>query len=228
MMQSYFTPTLPSALVVLAFLGTSLLLAVVLIAAVVSLALGKRRLARWLSVAWLAAGAAYGAALLAFSLASREHVLQKGDRKYFCEVDCHLAYSLQEVTTKPADKAKRYRVSIQTWFDSKTIASFRGNGPLTPNPREVFVVDASGRRYGPSPAGMAALQQERGSPSTPLSRELRPGESYTTTLAFDLPKGARNPRLFLGDPLGVELFLIDHENSLFHKKIYFALEPKAG
>jgi len=223
MMQSYLTPALPSALVVLAFLGTAFLLAVVLLAAGVSFALGKRRLDRWLSFAWLAAGAAYGAALLVASLASREHVLAKGDRKYFCEIDCHLAYSLQQVTTKPADQATRYRVSIQTWFDPKTIASFRGNGPLTPNPREVFVVDAAGRRYGPSPAGMAALEQERGGPSPPLSRELRPGESYTTTLAFDLPEGARDPRLFVGDPPGAELFLIDHENSFFHKKLYFAL-----
>ena len=223
MSQSYFTPTIPSALVVLAFLGTASFLVVVLLVTLVARAFGKRRLARWLSFAWLAAGAANGAALLAASLASRERALSKGDRKYFCEIDCHLAYSLQEVATKPADNATRYTVSIQTWFDPKTIASFRGNGPLTPNPREVFVVDASGRRYGPSPAGMAALEQERGSPSTPLSRELRPGESYTTTLVFDLPVGARNWRLFVGDTPGMELFLIDHENSFFHKKLYFAL-----
>jgi hypothetical protein len=40
---------------------------------------------------------------------------------------------------------------------------------------------------------------------------------------FDLPQRARRPRLFLGDMPGPEVFLIDHENSLFHKKIYFAL-----
>ena len=225
MSQSYFVPTLPSPLVVLAFLGTAFLLAAVLLAAGVAFALGKSRLARRLSLVSLAIGAAYGAALLAFSLASREHVLRKGDRKYFCEIDCHLAYSLQDVATKPAGKATRYTVSLQTWFDPKTIAPFRGNAPLTPNPREVFVVDASGRRYGQSPSGMAALQQERGSPSTPLSRELRPGESYTTALVFDVPDSARGLRLFLGDPPGVESCRIDHENSGLHKKTCFALEP---
>jgi hypothetical protein len=223
MPQSYFTPRLPSPLVVLAFLGTGFFLVTALLAALVTLALGKRRLARWLSFASLGGGALYLAVLVAVSLASREQVLRNGDRKYFCEIDCHLAYSLQEVATKPLANATRYIVSIQTWFDPNTIASFRGNAPLTPNPREVFGVDESGRSYWPSPAGMAALERERGNPSTPLSRELRPGESYTTTLVFDLPERVRRPRLFLGDTPGLEIFLIDHENSLFHKKIYFVL-----
>jgi hypothetical protein len=223
MPQSYFTPHLPSPLVVLAFLGTGFFLVTALLAALVTFALGKRRLARWLLLASLGGGTLYLAVLVAVSLASREQVLRKGDRKYFCEMDCHLAYSLQDVTTKPLANATRYIVSIQTWFDPNTIASFRGNAPLTPNPREVFVVDESRRSYWPSPAGMEALERERGNPSTPLSRELRPGEFYTTTLVFDLPERVRRPRLFLGDTPGLELLLIDHENSLFHKKITFAL-----
>jgi hypothetical protein len=209
--------------VALAFLGTGLLLATVLVAALLALALGKRRLAKWLSISWLAAGAAYFGVLLAVSLSSREHVLRKGERKYFCEIDCHLAYSLEEVAARPFENRTRYTVSIRTWFDPETIASFRGNAPLTPNPREVFVVDESGARYAPSPAGMAALERERGHPSTPLSRELRPGESSITTVVFDLPQRVRRPRLFLGDTPGPEVFLIDHENSPFHRKIYFAL-----
>jgi hypothetical protein len=223
MLQSYFMPGLPSAVVVLAFLGTGLFLAAVPVVALLSFALRKRRLARRLSISWLAAGAAYLAVLLGVSLASRERVLRKGDRKYFCEIDCHLAYSLQEVATKSLENGTRYTVSIQTWFDPETIASFRGNAPLTPNPREVFIVDESALRYGPSPAGMAELERERGNPSTPLSRELRPGESYTTMLVFDLPRGVGRPRLFLGDTPGPEVFLIDHENSPLHRKIYFAL-----
>ncbi len=223
MPQSYFTPGLPSPLVVLAFLGTGFFLVTALLSALVTLALGRRRLARWLSLAALGGGTLYFAVLVAVSLASRERVLRKEDRKYFCEMDCHLAYSIQEVSTRPLGNATRYIVSIRTWFDPNTVAPSRGNGPLTPNPREVFVLDWSGRRYGTSPAGMRVLERERGNPSTPLSRELRPGESYTTTFVFDLPEQARRPRLFLEDAPGVETLLIDHENSLFHRKISFAL-----
>ncbi len=110
-----------------------------------------------------------------------------------------------------------------TWFDPETIASFRGNAPLTPNPREVFVVDESGARYGPSPAGHGGAPGERGSPSTPLSRELRPGESYTTRSCSIFPDEPAGPVSSSAITPGIEVFLIDHENSLFHKKIFFAL-----
>ena len=235
MTQSIFIPQ-NAPLVALTFLATAAGVAGAGLVALGALAFGKRRLALGLSAAALAICAGHAALLLAFSLASRERVLQPGDRKYFCEIDCHLAYSVDGISTaktlgRPPRTATAggtfYVVTVKTWFDPNTIASFRGNAPLTPNPREVFVVDESGRPHGPSPAGMAALEEERGSPSTPLSRELRPGESYTTTLVFDLPAGIRRPRLFLGDPPGVENVLIGHENSPFHAKAYFALEPPA-
>ena len=232
MSQSYMPESAP--LVVMAFLGTALALFLLAAGVVLSFVLRLRRLAKWLALTVLAGALGYIALLLAFSLRSEEKVLKLGDRKYFCEMDCHLAYSIENVSTAKtlgspshaANAAGAFTiVTVKTWFDPNTIASFRGNAPLTPNPREVFVVDESGRRYGPSPAGLAALEEERGGPSNPLSRELRPGESYTTTLVFDLPAGTRQPRFFLGDPPGVENVLIGHENSPFHKKIYFSLEP---
>jgi hypothetical protein len=232
MVQSIFMPE-SAPLVVLAFLGTGLALFLVFLGLVFALATRRRVLAKWLVVAAVASAGAYLGALLLFSFTSREENLRKGDRKYFCEIDCHLAYSLEEASrTKVlgippqtgAAEGSFYVVTVKTWFDPKTIASFRGNGPLTPNPRGVFVVDETGRRYGVSPAGQKTFEESRG-PSTPLTRILRPGESYTTTLVFDLPDWARRPRLFLGDAPGIETFLIGHENSLFHRKTYFELAP---
>jgi hypothetical protein len=232
MVQSMFVPE-HSAFALLAFLGTGLILFLLFLGFVFALSTRRRVLAKWLAGAALAGAGAYLGALLLFSLTSREETLRKGDLKYFCEIDCHLAYSLEEASrTKVLGIPPRtaaaggsfYVVVVKTWFDPRTIASFRGNGPLTPNPRAVFLVDESGRRYGVSPAGQRALEESRG-PSAPMTRILRPGESYTTTLVFDLPDGVRRPRLFLGDAPGVETFLIGHENSLFHKKIYFELPP---
>jgi hypothetical protein len=87
------------------------------------------------------------------------------------------------------------------------------------------VLDAEGRRYDPSAAGAQALEDAEGGPghSTPLSARLTPGESYETEFVFDLPAGVRSPRLFVGDPEGVERLLIGHENSLLHRKVFFAL-----
>jgi hypothetical protein len=232
MMQSIFMPG-HSPFALLAFMGMALALFLLFLGLVFALATRRRVLAKWLVAATLAGGSAYLGALLLFSFTSREENLRKGDLKYFCEIDCHLAYSLEEASrTKvlgipphtAAAGGSFSVVTVKTWFDPRTIASFRGNGPLTPNPRAVFLVDESGRRYGVSPAGQKAFEESRGS-SAPLTRILRPGESYTTTLVFDLPDGVRRPRLFLGDAPGIETFLIGHENSLFHKKIYFELPP---
>jgi hypothetical protein len=230
MLQSLTPANAP--LVILAFLATAALGGIAAVGTGAAVILNRRLAAKRLTFGGLFLTGGYLAVLLIFSFWSEEKTLKLGDRKYFCEIDCHLAYSIERVSTvhtlgRPPQtttaKGTFYVVGIKTWFDPNTIASFRGNAPLKPNPREVFLVDDSGRLLGPSPAGLAALEQERGSPSTPLSRELRPGESYTTTLVFDLPSGVRRPRLLLGDPPGVEMVLIGHENSLFHKKIYFAL-----
>ena len=232
MSQSTFMPEY-SAFTVLAFLGTGLVLFLLLAGLVFAVTTKRRVLAKWLVRAGLAGAGAYAFALLFFSFTSREENLRRGDRKYFCEIDCHLAYSLEEASrtkvlgTPPQTVAAAGTfsvVTVKTWFDPKAIASFRGNGPLTPNPRTVFLLDESGRRYGASPAGQRAFEDSHG-PSAPLTRILRPGESYTTTLVFDVPDGIRRPRLFLGDPPGIETFLIGHENSLFHKRIYFELPP---
>jgi hypothetical protein len=232
MPQSIFTPEF-APFAVVGFLGTGFLLFVLLAATLISFFAGKRHLARWLAAAGLAGAGAYLGLLLVFSFTSREETLAKGDLKYFCEIDCHLAYSLEEVSRtkvlgvppQPVSAGGVFHVAtVKTWFDPRTIASFRGNAPLTPNPRVVYVVDESGRRYEPSQAGQKALEESRGA-SAPLTRTLRPGESYVTRLVFDLPEGIKWPRLFLGDPPGVEWLLIGHENSFFHKRIFFALEP---
>lgn len=230
MAQSIFVPEHP-AFTVLAFLGTGLVLFLLSLGLLFALGTRRTALAKRLARAALAGATAYLGVLLFFSFTSREENLRKGDRKYFCEIDCHLAYSLEEASrTKvlgvpPQTAAARgsfFVVTVKTWFDPTTIASFRGNGPLKPNRRAVFLVDESGSRYEVSLAGQKALEESRG-PSAPLSRVLRPGEAYTTTFVFDLPDGVRRPRLFLGDAPGVEPLLIDHENSLFHRKVYFEL-----
>jgi hypothetical protein len=223
-------------LAVLAFLGTGLLVFCALVGGAIALAFRKPGIARWIGGVGLLVVVGYAALLLGSSFVSREKTLQPGEKKYFCEIDCHLAYSVVGASTAKAlgrppqlvaASGTFEIVTVRTWFDETTIASFRGYGPLTPNPRMTYLVDSARRRYPFSPAGQKAWEDEHG-PTIPLSKELRPGESYQTTLVFDLPDGVRNPRLFLGDPFGVENVLIGHENSPLHGKIYFALESKAS
>jgi hypothetical protein len=210
-----------SPLVALAFLGAGLLVVCAIIGAGVAFAARRAGLARLLGGAGLAVAVVYGTLLVGAALFSRERTLGKGERKYFCEMDCHIAY---EVTAAEAPDAKTRAVTLWTWFDPSTIASFRGNAPLAPGPRVVYLVDAAGHRYEPSAQATRAWQEAHG--ETPLGRELRPGESYGSTFVFELVPGSQAPRLFVGDPPGgIENVLIGHENSPMHGKTYFALPP---
>lgn len=222
--------------VVVAFLGTACFLFAAVVGGAIALAFRKPRIARWIGAGGLLAVFGYAALLLGAALLSRERTLARGEKKYFCEVDCHVADSVAgtamvKVLGPPpglvAAGGTFAVVTLETWFDPSTIASFRGNGPLTPNPRVVYLVDSGGRRHDPSPAGQKAWEDEHGS-TTPLNRELRPGESYETTLVFDVPEGAPGLRLFVGDPPGIENVLIGHENSPLHGKVYFALSSRAN
>ena len=222
-------------LVVLTFLGTCFALGVLGIAIVYGLVRGKPAVVKYALAAALAGAGLYAGLLLTASWASREKVLGPGEQKYFCEIDCHVAYSVVEAAAvkalgtppHPATAAGTfYVVKVKTWFDEKTISTRRGYAPLTPNPRRVVVVDERGREFLPSPEGRRALEQARGG-TTPLTQPLRPGESYTTEFVFDLPADVRNPWLFLTDADRVTQFLIGHENSPFHKKIFFRLGPQS-
>jgi len=220
-------------LVILTFLGTCFALGTTGLVIVYGLARGKPTLAKYAGIVALCGAAVYAGLLLGASLTSTEKVLHAGGQKYFCEVDCHVAYSVVDLTTAKTlgaplnqrSAAGMFYVVKVTWFDERTISSHRGYAPLSPNPRRVVVIDDQGRQYEPSVEGQAALEQAQGK-SAPLTQTLRPGESYTTDLVFDLPHGIQNPWLLITDASGILQLLIGHESSPFHKKIYFGLAPQ--
>jgi hypothetical protein len=190
--------------------------------------------ARRIFIGLVAISCLYGAMVLAVSLVSHETVLRAGERKYFCEVDCHLAYSVANVQTaktlgsgdrQTASAGTFYVVTLRTFFDPDTISRHRGDGVLHPNLRMIRVLDDSGQSYAPSLEGLKALDVPAAK-MVPLDQALRPGDTYETTFVFDLPESAKNPRLWLTDPLPVNWVLIGRENSLLHKKVYFALDAE--
>lgn len=165
------------------------------------------------------------------SLASSEVVVPPGGWKYFCELDCHIGYSISGVqmtgTLGPEMKQTSAHgqfvvVRLKVWFDEHTISPQRGNGPLTPNARRVVLVDSGGNAYPISAEGEAELARATGEQES-LRRPMRPGESFTTNLVFDVPKNARGLRLLITEDDPETRLIIGHENSLLHKKIYLGL-----
>src|SRR5713226_5099767 len=211
---------------VLAFLGTGLVFCVSALVLVGSLIARKFRFARIVLVVMLFIAGVYLAAMLGFSLASHEKVLARGEEKHFCEIDCHLAYSIANVRqTKTLGNAPNQEtargvytiVTIKTRFDESTIAPWRGNGLLYPNSRVLTLVDERGKKHVPANAALPVLDASQTS-GTPLTAPLRPGESYTTEIVFDLPADAKSATLLINEGDFVTHFIIGHENSFLHGK----------
>jgi len=186
------------------------------------------------AIAILAGLGLYFGLMTGFSVAGAERVLDRGTEKHFCEVDCHLAYSVVDVNktrtigdgpNQAAANGLYYIVTVKTRFDETTISPTRGNGPLTPSRRVVEITDELGRRYKPSQEGQRALELSHGD-GTPISTPLRPGESYTSALVFDLPAGVENPTLMINSPGLLSRFIIGHENSFLHAGTKFSLSEQ--
>jgi Domain of unknown function (DUF4352) len=221
--------------VVLAFLGTVLLSGLSMLVLLYAAIRRSSFFAACGAFALVAIVSGYALLLCAVSLSSTEKTLPVGGRKYFCEIDCHLAYSVANSSTsqvigpelqQTVANGKFVIVRMRIWFDEHTISAHRGNSPLTPNRRRIVLVDDTGRNFAPSIEGEAAWHRVQG-PGTPITEPLRPGESYTTDLVFDVPKDARGLRLLITDDDSEARLIIGHENSFLHKKIYLGLEAPA-
>jgi hypothetical protein len=91
---------------------------------------------------------------------------------------------------------------VRVRFDETTIAPWRGNAPLTPNPRAAALVGPDGERFAADPVGLPAL-----------SPPLQPGESRTVELSFLLPEAYRDLRLSLTESEGPFRLLLGHERA---------------
>lgn len=218
-------------LVVLIFLGAVFSMGVCLLVLLYGAARRQKFWAKIGASSAVSIAGVYLLLLLGFSLTSSEKVLPAGGWKYFCEIDCHIAYSIERTQTasiigpeaQPVSAIGQFLiVQLRVWFDEHTISPRRGNGPLTPNPRRVVVVDGNGASYGESERGEAAVERASGERAS-LDQPLRPGQSFVKTLVFDVPKQAEDMRLLITEAAPETRLIIGDENSPLHKKVYFRL-----
>lgn len=232
--MSEYTPNF-APVVVLLFLGAVFVTGVMLLLAFYG---AVRRSEFFVSLGAISAVAivtGYALVLCAVSIASNEKVLPPGGWKYFCEVDCHIAYSVQSArmvaalgmeSQQTSAKGQFAIVRLKTWFDEHSISPHRGNSPLQTGERMAVLVDGAGHAYPQSPGGQAAFRLIEGA-AISLDQPLRPGESFVTSLVFDVPKDASGLRLLVTDSPNdwLSRVIIGHEDSFLHKKIYLGLEP---
>ena len=215
----------------MALLGTGFLFFMAALVLIQSLIVRKHGRAKFVVLVMLLIAGAYLTAILIFSLASHEKVLARGEEKHFCEIDCHLAYSVanmrQSKTLGNSPNQSTAQgvfaiVTIKTRFDETTISPRRGDGLLYPNSRSLTLVDERGNKYPPSSEGQRALESAQSS-GTALTTPLGPGESYTTDVVFDLPADVKASTLLINEGESLTRLVIGHENSLLHHKTRFQL-----
>lgn len=170
----------------------------------------------------------YGILLVGFSLFSHDRTLARGEEKHFCELDCHVAYSIQDIQHaksigNTSAQGEFVIATVRSRFDEQTIAPRRPHdAPLIPGPVAIAAVSPDGRRFQPSAAGQVAWQELHGHSHSRMDC-LRPAESYTTTVVFDLPLGLGSPRLLLTALHKPSVVLIGDEDSPWHRKTYLGL-----
>lgn len=218
---------LEAHLAALLFLGSGGLL-LLLLAATIAAFFWKREWVRYLLGAAAAVILGYAGLLGVFSLFSSERTLARGEEKHFCELDCHIAYSVEEVQRVKSiggatATGEFYVIRVRSRFDESTISKSRPREvPLIPSALSAAIVDGAGSEHAVSSTGQGAWDAAHGSEHS-MRDCLRPGESYETTLVFDVPANASAPRLLLrarGEPSGL---LIGDEESPGHSKAYLAL-----
>lgn len=214
----------------LAFLGTVGLVGLAGLGVLVGALKKNSLLTRGAGVVGLTLIAVYSALLLGAGILSSDRTLPADAEKYFCELDCHLAYRAEgakRIGQLPGVAGEVWAITVRTRFDERTIASFRPReAPLTPNPRRAQVIAADGRKF-PQLAGSIERLTALGITSVPIERELRPGESYETVLLFELPAGAVPVSLELTEDVFPDQLLIGHELSPFHGRTRLALPAPA-
>lgn len=222
----YSNGNLEAHLAALLFLGTMGLLVLLTVATVV-LWFARRSWVRYSLFAMILLVGGYGLLLAAFSYTSYDRTVARDDEKFYCGMDCHIAYSVRNVQRMKTigdttSHGEFVVVTLRSHFDERTIAPWRGNGALRPDPPSLEVVDGSGREYPVSAIGQKAWEAAHLQVHS-LADPLRPGESYETTWVFDLPADATSLRLFAGWSGFPSPFLIGDEATPRHGKTYFAL-----
>ena len=165
----------------------------------------------------------YAVMLVTISLASEEKILGLNEPKAFCGfyLDCHLHASVSGVRKTKTIGNKTavgefYLVRIKVSSDARR-AELNLRNP------QFVIKDARGRKYEP------ILDLEKTEPF--WEQKVPAGGAFEKEMVFDLPSDAENPRLDISEGIGadkiIESFLVGDEDSIFHERVWFDVEPKA-
>ena len=183
------------------------------------------------AAAWLAA---YVALLVVTSLASSERTLALGETKRFCGfyLDCHMGVAVERVdtTSRIGDGSNLLQAGGTFYIVTVRVSSDARRVPLDLERPRAVLVDAEGYEY--ERVHDAEDRLASGSAPVDLERRVEAGQSFARQLVFDVPRGAREPRLHVTEgsiiERALELAIIGDEDAMLHAPTLHALEPGTG
>ena len=199
---------------------------------VVAMARGRTRLARSIVLVAAAWVGAYATLLIVTSLASHDRTLPLGETKRFCGfyLDCHMGVAVERVDTMssvgpPGDEIRAggtfYVVTLRVSSDARRV-------PLHLEHPRAVIVDAEGFHHERS----LEAEQKLASALGELERPVQAGDSFTRAIVIDVPRGVREPRLYvsMGGAVdrALELAVIGDEDALLHARTFHALDRVSG
>jgi hypothetical protein len=171
----------------------------------IALVLRKRRtalIAGLLGVGWIVL---YVVLLLGFSLFGPQRIIAMNQPMPFCGEGCDLSVSVEEAHCI----GSRCFITFRVRLNPGAFPAEQG----AVNPR-VALVDDRGNQYPPS----GEADEER------FDQFVKAGESFTKTFIFDPPASVHPPYIQILEGGGLSKYMIDDDNSLFHKAPRVRLE----
>jgi hypothetical protein len=158
----------------------------------------------------------YATVLVGVSLLSRTRKLALGTDKCF---DDWCATVINARSTPDADGStttKRVAVTLRVTNRAQR-AAFRPSQP------RISLVLAAGVEVTPSVDGQREFEKQAG-PQDDLAKRLVAGESFESTLVFEVPAATREASVVLLEgPVIITRFLVGDENSFWHKKMVYQI-----
>lgn len=176
----------------------------------------RQRPTRGIAIAIIACLCAYAVVLVGTSLSSKTRQLALGTDK--CFDDWCASVTGSRILPKTNAAASNELVAITLRISNRARqAAFRPSQP------RVILMLPDGDTLASSEVAQREFEKQAG-PQDDLAKRLLAGESFQTTLVFEVPASTRKASVVvLEGPVAITRFLVGDENSFFHKKMVYPI-----
>jgi hypothetical protein len=190
-------------------------LTTVILAAILIYRKLRGRPVRRLVIAIATCFSVYAVILIGVSLTSKTRDLALGTNKCFDDW-CATVAGSRPLPLPNAAETKLLAVTL-------TVSNRARQAAFRPSQPRVTLVLPSGSEVSPSSLGQREFEKTAG-PQEDLARRLVAGDSFQTTVVFEVPAATRDASVVLLEgPAFITRFLVGDENSFLHRKMVYPI-----